>query len=144
MDLKLAGLSIRAKKKLSVDQTKSFLSLHKLVEAKKLAFRRGVWYRALTHLERSAVDLTIRYVDNIKSTQLAKMLTAIITKIQQTTESTLNRLIRTMGTPMAQKVSSMAVNWGYSSASKWADDPCFACYLAVCMTKSERFTFGSS
>ncbi len=114
---------------------RSLFPLTILIEAKKVAFRRGVWYRALNRLERSTVDLTLRYIDNIKSTQLAKLLTAIITKIKQATESTMNRLARTLGIPMAQKISDIAVSWGYHSASKWAADSGFARYLAVCIAK---------
>jgi hypothetical protein len=123
---------------------RSLFPLTILIEAKKVAFRRGVWYRALNRLERSTVDLTLRYVDFIKSTQLAKVLTAIITKIKQATESTIDRLARTLGTPMAQKISCIAVSWGYYSASKWATDPGFARYLAVCTANPQRHIFGSN
>lgn len=116
--------------------TKQSVSVLSLAEAKKIAFRRGIWYRALNRLERSTVDLTLKYVDKIKSTQLAKVLTAILNKLKQATESTIDRLARTLGMPMAEKLSSIAVNWGYHSASKWATDPSFARYLVICAAKT--------
>ena len=65
------------------------LSIGKLNETKKHALRRGVWFKALNRVERGIIDLTVKYVDNIKSTKLAKVLTAIIEKLQATTESIL-------------------------------------------------------
>jgi hypothetical protein len=107
------------------------VSVGVLAEAKRTAFRRRVWFRALNRIERGIVDLTLRYVDDIKSTRLAKVLTAIIEKLQQATESRIDRLVRTVGIPQAQKISSIAVSWGYSSASAWATDRGFERYLAV-------------
>jgi hypothetical protein len=111
------------------------VSVGVLAEAKRTAFGRRVWFRALTRIERGIVDLTLRYVDDIKSTKLAKVLTAIIEKLQQATESVAERLVRTVGFPLAQKISSIAVSWGNLSAAKWAGDSGFAGYLAVCVLK---------
>jgi hypothetical protein len=68
--------------------------------------------------------------------QLAKMLTAIISKIKQATENTIDRIARTLGASMAEKLSSIAVSWGNHSASKWATDPSFARYLVICAAKT--------
>jgi hypothetical protein len=108
-----------------------FASIGKLAEARRVAFRRGVWFRVLSRIERGVVDLTLRYVDDIKSTKLAKVLTAILEKLQLATESVVDRLVRTVGVSFAQKVSSIAVSWGNLSASAWAEDPGFARYLVV-------------
>ena len=103
----------------------------KLAEAKRAAFRRGVWFRALNRVERGVVDLTMKYVDAIKSTKLAKVLTAILEKLRLATEGMAERLVRTVGVSLAQKMSDIAVSWGNLSASKWAQDPGFALYLVV-------------
>ena len=107
------------------------LSIGKLVEARRFALRRGVWFRVLNRVERGVVDLTMRYVDDIKSTMLAKVLMAILDKLALATESMADRLVRTVGVSLAQKMSSIAVGWGYRSASGWAVDREFARYLAV-------------
>jgi hypothetical protein len=112
------------------------LLLGKLAEAKKAAFRRGVWFRALNRIERGIVDLTMRYVDNIKSAKLAKVLTAIIEKLQQATESMADRLVRNIGIPLAQKISGIAVSWGNHAAAKWAQDRSFARFLVLCISKT--------
>lgn len=106
-------------------------SVGKLVEAKKSALRRGVWFRALNRLERGVLDLTVKYVDSIKSSKLAKVVTAIIDKLQLAMESLVERMVRVIGRPLAQKIGSIAVSWGNRSASKWADDRAFARYLAM-------------
>ena len=112
------------------------LSVGRLAEAKKAALRRGFWFRVLNRVERGVVDLTMRYVDVIKSTKLAKMLTAILEKLQLATESMAERLVRTIGVSLAKKISTIAVSWGNASASKWAEDRAFARYLACCFAKT--------
>jgi hypothetical protein len=106
-------------------------SLSKLFEIKKHALRRGVWFKALSRIERSIIDLTARYVDNIRSTKLAKIVTAIIEKLQTATENTLDRLVRTIGLPQARKISAIAVRLGNRSAASWVEDIAFARYLAI-------------
>lgn len=107
------------------------ISIPKLVDAKKIALRRGVWFRSLSRLERGIIDLTVRYVDKIKSLKLAKVVTAIIGKLQYAMESSLDKLVRTIGLPLARKISNIAVSWGNCLANFWADDPVFARFLVI-------------
>ena len=107
------------------------VSVSNLVKVKQAALRRGVWFRALSRVERGVLDLTLRYVDNVKSALLAKVLTAILEKLELATENFVDHLVRTLGVSLAQKASQVAVNWGYLSASAWAKDIGFARYLAV-------------
>ncbi len=109
----------------------SSLSIKTLNETKKHALRRGIWFKALNRIERGIIDLTVKYVDNIKSAKLAKVLTAILVKLQTTTESMVDKLVRTIGLPLARKISNIAVSWGNHSASIWANDPAFARFLVV-------------
>jgi hypothetical protein len=112
------------------------LTVGRLIKARKLALRRGVWFRALSRIERGAVDLTMRYIDSIKSPRLARMLTAILTKLKHETESKAEHMVRVFGLPLAKKVSRIAVRWGYYSAIKWAEDINFAQYLALNFAKT--------
>jgi hypothetical protein len=100
-----------------------------LIQVKKLALRRGVWFRTLSRVERSIIDLTVICVDSIKSGKLAKLVEAIIGKLQSATESIFDKLVRTEGLPLARKISTIAVSWGNYSASKWAKDRAFARFL---------------
>jgi hypothetical protein len=123
-------------KAISPSITSVNLSIGKLFEIKKAALRQHVWFRALSKIERSIVDLTVRYVDNIRSHKLAKIVTAIIEKLQSPTENTLDRLVRTIGLPLTRKISDIAVRLGNPSAASWAEDLTFAKYLAMNTPKS--------
>ena len=105
------------------------LSGKSLSEVKKIALRRNVWFRSLSRVERGIIDLTVRYVDNVKSSKLAKVLTAIISKLESAMERTVDRLVRVMGLPLARKISEIAVSWGNQLASLWANDLSFARFL---------------
>ncbi len=109
-----------------------FLSIGKLTEFKKTALRRGVWFRSLSRVERGIIDLTVRYVDSIKSSKLAQVVTAIVEKLQVSMENKAERLVRTVGLSLAQKISSIAISWGNCLASLWALDRDFARYLVFC------------
>ena len=111
-----------------------FPSVGMLVQAKKLALRRGVWFKALNRVERGVMDLTVQCVDCIKSGKLVKLLTAIIDKLQSAMESIVDRLVRTIGVPLAEKISCIATGWGNVSAKSWASDLSFAVFLAVTHT----------
>jgi hypothetical protein len=102
-----------------------------LAEAKKIALRKRVWYKLLNRVERGIIDLTVKYVNTIKSRKLAIVVTAIISKLQSATENTLDRLVRTIGLPLTRKISNIAINWGNRLASKWADDCSFAKFLVL-------------
>jgi hypothetical protein len=117
-------------------QTGKTISAKILVETKKAALRRGMWFKTLNRVERGIIDLTVRYVDNIKSSKLAKIVTAIIQKLELTSENMAKKLARTIGLPLARKISSIALGWGNLSASKWADDQAFAEYLAFHASKT--------
>lgn len=111
-------------------------SVGTLIEAKKLALRHRVWFRLLNRVERGIMDLTVRYVDIIKSTKLAKVLTAIIEKLHSAMENVEDRLVRTVGLPLAKKISEIAVSWGNHLASLWANDIAFAKFLVVNFAKA--------
>jgi hypothetical protein len=107
------------------------LSIRKLFEAKRSALRHGIWYRALNRLERGVVDLTVRYVNDIKSTKLANVLTAIIQKLHVAAESIVDKMVKSTGFAQAKKISEIASRLGNRSALTWAEDSKFARYLAV-------------
>jgi hypothetical protein len=126
--MKDAGLS--AEKNLNI-----FPSVGRLAEAKKLALRRRIWFKVLDRVERGIIDLTVRYVVCIKSGKLAKLVTAIVEKLQYAAENILERLVRTVGLPLARKISEIANSWGNHLAFTWADDYSFARFLVVNYTK---------
>ena len=110
------------------------ISVGMLAEAKKRALRRGFWFRTLNRVERAIIDLTIQCVASIKSQKLAKLLEAITNKLQTSSESIVDRLVRTIGVPLARKMSTVATLWGNNSAKSWASELSFAAFLAVMNT----------
>ena len=133
---KQSGSSLNVQDCEAKSSSVSAISIGQLVDAKRIALRRGVWFRALDRVERGVLDLTVRYVENIRSTTLAKLVTAILDKLKLAMENVVDRLVRVVGVPLAQKISSIAVSWGNSSASLWAEDFGFARYLAINFSKS--------
>ena len=53
-------------------------SIAQIAFSKKAALRHGVWFRALSRVERGILDLTTRYVVRIRSPTLANVVTAIL------------------------------------------------------------------
>jgi hypothetical protein len=123
-----AGLT--AKRNMSSSPT-----IGRLAETKKFALRRRIWFSTLSRVERGIIDLTIKYVDRIQSITLAKVVTAIIVKLQCALESIVDRLVKTVGLPLVRKISDIAVSWGNHLAFMWADDCAFARFLVFNFVK---------
>jgi len=107
------------------------LSRSELVNLRVKARRRGVWFRALSRVERGLIDLSIKVVEKVRSLVLAKSLTCVVEKLLNAMESEVTRLMRTVGRQLAQKLSQIAQRWGNKSARLWAVDLGFIQYLAV-------------
>ena len=106
-------------------------SVRMLADTKKIALRRRVWFKLLNRVERGIIDLTVRYVECIRSPKLAKVVMAIMNKLQSAVPNIVDKLVRTVGLPLALKISNIAVSWGNRLASRWADDFAFARFLVV-------------
>jgi hypothetical protein len=117
-------------------QSGTFLSVRKLAETKKVALRRKVWFKSLSRVERGIIDLTVRYVESIKSSKLAQIVTAIVEKLQLSMETIAQKMVRTVGLPLARKISDIAVSWGNHLAKLWAKDRSFARFLVINYSKT--------
>jgi len=115
----------------------SFPTVRSLAQTRKLALRYGVWFRILNRVERGIIDLTVQCIDSIKSTKLAKLLTAITDKLYSAMDCAFDRLVRTIGVPLAEKISCIAAGWGNVSAKSWATDLSFAAFLAAMHTSND-------
>jgi len=102
-----------------------------LVSFKRKALRRRVWFRALSKIERGIVDLTIRCVDRVRSWKLALIIGRIRCKIFKALRSRFLEKAETAGYDLAERVSMIAVSWGYTEASSWKRDIGFVRYLGV-------------
>lgn len=103
-----------------------------LVRIRGQALRRRVWFRALSRAERAVVDLAITVVkDRIKSLRLAQIATGIVAKVKQSMASQFLRMVRTVGRPLARKISQIAQAWGNQAAPRWAEDHGFIRFLTI-------------
>ncbi len=109
----------------------SFLDKTSLVKLKLKAMRGGVWYRALTRIDRVLVDLTIKVADSVRSANLARCILDVAGKLESALESRVARFVREFGFAIAYKLSLLALKWGNKAAVRWARNPDFARYWAV-------------
>jgi hypothetical protein len=109
----------------------STLTRRDLIGLRLRALRRGVWSRVLGRIERALVDSTIEVVDRVRSPTLYKALVSIVKKLEDAFENRVSRAMRTFGFPCAQKLSSLAQEWGSESARSWRFDLSFVRFLAV-------------
>ncbi len=94
------------------------------------ALRRRVWYRALDRIERGLVDLTIRWVDRVRSGRLTETLLRILGKLARAMEHGMGRVL-SVGRELALRASVLAVSWGNSQAYAWRFDEGFWCGLGL-------------
>lgn len=107
------------------------LSVGRLFEVKRVALRKGLWFKVLSGLERAVVDLTLRCVDRVRSARLVEVLATIVVKLKLAAEGAGCRAVRSVGYFLARRVSECAVRLGYAAAAAWAWDGGFARFLAV-------------
>jgi hypothetical protein len=93
--------------------------------------RAGVWFKALSRIDRVLVDLTIKVVDAVSSRYLAKSILTVVGKLDGLLESSVLSSLRLVGRSLAEKFSLIAEKWGNASAKSWASDESFAVFLAV-------------
>lgn len=107
-----------------------FPDKNELVKLKTKAIRAGVWFKTLRRIDRALYDLTVMVVRHIRSTKLAKSISALIGKLEEALTSFSSRL-RSIGLPLLQKISLTAQKLGNASARSWLFDSAFANFLAV-------------
>jgi len=107
-----------------------------LLDLRTRSLRKRVWYRALDRIERGLVDLTIRWVDNIRNRTMARVLLRILGKLVQALEHGMARVL-TVGKELALKASELAVRWGNTQAYTWRSDKVFWIGLARVATRFE-------
>src|SRR2546428_3537579 len=94
------------------------IALEVLVGLKTRGLRRRLWYSTLSRIERGLVDLTIRWVDKVRSGRLTETLVRILAKLAMALETGMGRVLM-RGRILAMKASELAVGWGDRSAYSW-------------------------
>jgi len=107
------------------------VSRMELINAKRVALRRRVWFKWLSRIERAQVDLTIRIVETVRSPLLRNVLSSILKKLSVVAESQISCLKNRVGVPLARKLSLVATSWGYGHAENWPRDEGFIQFLTI-------------
>src|SRR5438445_10648032 len=89
---------------------RSLLSKNSLLRLKTRALRNRVWFRVLSRIERGLLDLTMKWVDQVKSTKLAHMLGEILTKLLSALNRSMVRVSQ-RGYGLARMISFWALSW---------------------------------
>src|SRR3989442_8370907 len=95
-----------------------------LVGLKTRGLRRRLWYTTLDRMERGLVDLTIRWVDKVRSRRMTETLMRILEKLAQALQTGMGRILG-RGRILATRASSLAVGWGNGSAFYWRFEQAF-------------------
>ena len=102
-----------------------------LILIKQRALRKGAWFRVLNRTERAIISLTIRCVNEVRSSNLAEILRPIVDRLVDAMKSKVERLTETIGRELALNLSRIAKGWKCAPAVAWDSDPGFVQYLAI-------------
>ena len=80
--------------------------------------------------------MTIRWVDNVRNSTMARVLLRILGKLVQALEHGMARVL-TVGRELALRASELAVRWGNTQAYTWRSDKVFWFGLARMATRFE-------
>ena len=108
-----------------------YTTIDGLTRLRHRARRCGAWFRSLSQLDRGLVELTIRYVDTIRSTRLALAISRIVCKLLRALQSPFLRTAIMLGAQRVAQRSRLAVSWGYDAASTWVRDSGFMRFLGI-------------
>ncbi len=101
-----------------------------LMRFKTRAMRQGAWFNVLESQERGLVDVTVRWVDRVRSHGMARILLQILLKLVKAMESR-SVTMREKGRKMALRISELAVAWGNQLAWNWRVDDGFQMSLGI-------------
>src|SRR5712691_1124538 len=115
---------------LSQEILKGPITREVLIGMKTRGLRRRLWYSTLSRIERGLVDLTIRWVDKVRSGLMAETLLRILVKLALALETGMGRVLG-RGRVLALRASSLAVGWGNRQAYAWRYDEPYALALGL-------------
>ena len=108
-----------------------------LIGMKTRGLRRRLWYCTLSRIERGLVDLTIQWVDKVRSGRLTETLVRILAKLAMALETGMGRVL-VRGRMLAVRASELAVGWGNRQAYAWRHDGSYALALGLGCTTTAR------
>jgi len=115
---------------LSVELQQTPLTRGLVMKFKARSLRTGAWFRVLERQERGLVDATLCWLNRIRSDQLRRVMTRILSKLATAMNSALSSL-RGRGRPIAIRMSELAMRWKNPLAWTWRFDDSFLVCLAA-------------
>ena len=102
-----------------------------LVEMRRKAIHRRVWFKVLDRVERGILSLAVRVVEQVESAVLGTVLLQIVRKLRDSLKSEFVKRMEGFGLVKARKIAQQAISWGYEAARAWIIDPGFVRYLTM-------------
>ena len=102
-----------------------------LAKVKSRALRTKVWFRAISKVERTILDLTIKCVEKVRSRFLAGIISTIVSKILQSLGEGFVTRAERVGHDIAETLCAIGERWGNKACSAWKCDKCFIKFLGV-------------
>jgi hypothetical protein len=115
-----------------------FLRRTELLSLKLKAKRKGVWFKALSRLDRVLVELTIKVADKVQSSRLTEALLKVMKKMETALQNKISQAICHFGFSLVRKIGLLAKKWGNPLAESWMSDLSFARFLAVMHINSNQ------
>jgi len=103
-----------------------------LSKLRTIAFRKGIYFQALTTQERLLTDLIRNYVKIVNNATLATVLARIIGKLIYSIKNSFSNMIERVGQPIAELWSQAATKMGWKEASSWVDDRNILSWFGLC------------
>jgi len=100
-----------------------------LMDVRRRALRKGIWFKALDSVERGIVELSFRVVDEVRSLDLARVIVMILAKLRDASKSPFTRHVESVGMAKARRLVEQALELGCVEAGGWLSEG-FARYLA--------------
>ena len=94
------------------------------------ALRGRVLYKALNREDRGYLWLSMRFIDQVKSIEVGRILVKILAKLNEALKNPFTLKIETFGNGQAHRLSRTAVDWGYTVAETWATNPGYIRHLS--------------
>ena len=106
--------------------------LGKLTLLRFRALRKGIWFKALSKVERFIYELTMRTVSTIRSEKLLSTIRLILKKLRRALGGSVYTSMCSLGRHLARRIANVAYLWGNKEAYKWAEDNHLIKYLTIC------------
>jgi hypothetical protein len=100
-----------------------------LVDIRRRAMRRGIWFRALTDLDRGILNLSAVLLDDVRSVTLRVQIVSILAKLRDAFKSPFRRFVEKHGQDRLRNVVEYAVQLGYHEVRSLRGDEGFMEYL---------------